>query len=128
MILVDASIMIDFLRTPDPRMRNLLNQHQGAICGITKAEVLHGARDANHFQSLAKKLAAFVVVPVPDKTWDSLGYHLFLLRINGVSVPFADAIIATLAIESNVELWARDVHFALIKGVLPSLRLFQEPP
>ena len=113
---------------PDPRMRKLLKQFRGAICGVTKAEVLHDARDANHFQTLKKKLAAFTDVPIFEKTWDSLGDHLFRLRVSGFTVPFADTIIATLAIENNIELWARDAQFALIQSVLPSLKLFKEPP
>jgi len=39
-------------------------------------------------------------------------------------------LVATLAQHSAaiIELWARDQHFPLIQTVLPSLRLFQEPP
>jgi predicted nucleic acid-binding protein len=44
-----------------------------------------------------------------------------------VTVPFPDALIATLAIAENLELWTRDLHFTQIQRVLPSLRLFQEP-
>ncbi len=42
-----------------------------------------------------------------------------------VVVPFADAILAALAIELGVEIWTRDNHFRLIVEVLP-LRLFDE--
>ena len=37
-------------------------------------------------------------------------------------------LLATIAIESDIELWTYDSHFALIQAVLPALRLFQEPP
>jgi len=43
-------------------------------------------------------------------------------------VPLIDTALATIAIESGIELWTYDSHFALIQGVLPTLRLFQEPP
>ena len=40
----------------------------------------------------------------------------------------SDAIIATVAIENNVELWTRDSDFTNIQAILPKLRLFIEPP
>ena len=40
----------------------------------------------------------------------------------------AAAILATLAIVNDTELWTRDTHFKLIQKCLPSLKLFQEPP
>ena len=36
----------------------------------------------------------------------------------------ADAMIATVAIENDLELWTRDAHFVQIQGVLTQLRLF----
>src|SRR5256885_1841195 len=98
MILVDASVIIDFFRTRDPKLRNLLNQHSGAIRGLTRAEILHGAHDSQHFQSLTQKLAKYSDVPTQTSTWDLLGLHLFQLRSAGVTVPLSDAILATLAI------------------------------
>lgn len=50
------------------------------------------------------------------------------LRAAGLSVPFADAVLATVAIANDVELWARDIHYPMIQTVLPQLKLFQEPP
>jgi hypothetical protein len=40
----------------------------------------------------------------------------------------ADAVIATLGIENDVEVWARDPHFPMMQQNLPRLKLFQEPP
>lgn len=50
------------------------------------------------------------------------------LRAAGVTVPFPDVVIAALAIANDVELWTRDAQFITIRGVLPQLKLFQEPP
>ena len=46
MILVDTSVIIDALRKPDPRLQGLFTTYVAAICGVTHAEVLYGARDA----------------------------------------------------------------------------------
>ncbi len=43
-------------------------------------------------------------------------------------MPLADALIATVAIDTSLELWNYDAHFPLIQTVLPQLKLFQEPP
>lgn len=53
---------------------------------------------------------------------------MFLLRTNGVTVPYQDVVIATVAIENDLELWTRDGQYTLIRNVLPGLKLFQEPP
>src|SRR5436853_394603 len=49
-------------------------------------------------------------------------------RAGGVTIPFVDAVIATVAIVNDVELWTRDAHFTLVQSVLPALKLFAEPP
>lgn len=128
MILVDSSVLIDALRRPDPKLQNLFNACQPVICGIVVAEVLHGARDLADFNSLAAALAAFPQVPMPDAIWQTVGRSLWLLRSKGVSVPFQDVAIATVAMENDAELWTRDAQFRMIQGVLPALKLFQEPP
>jgi predicted nucleic acid-binding protein len=65
---------------------------------------------------------------IPESLWDDVGDNLAALRAAGITVPFADAVIATVAIANGVELWTRDHQFTLMQTVLTSLRLFQEPP
>jgi predicted nucleic acid-binding protein len=57
-----------------------------------------------------------------------VGDNLAVLRAAGVTVPFTDAALATLALSLDIELWARDKHFPVIRKVLPQLKLFPEPP
>lgn len=128
MILTDTSVVVALLRTKDPKLRQLIVAHDGAICGVTRAEILHGARDLQHRQQLLSVLNLFQHVPIPDSLWDDLGDHLAALRSAGVTVPFADAILTTVAITNSIEFWTHDAHFALIQRVLPQLKLFVEPP
>lgn len=129
MILADSTVVIDFCRRrPDPKVISVMAAHVAAICGITRAEVLTGARDLNHHQQLLGMLAQFQSVPIPESMWDLVGENIADLRRNGITVPFQDAIIATVAIANDIELWTRDNQFRMIQGVLPQLRLFQEPP
>jgi predicted nucleic acid-binding protein len=127
-ILADTSIVIDFLRTASPKLRHLIATEPAAVCGVTRAEVLHGARDPVHRLRLLTALTLLAQLPIPEPLWDSVGDNAAELRRNGVTVPFADVIIATVAIGNGVELWARDNQFQHIQRVLPALRLYVEPP
>src|SRR5262249_31589038 len=113
MILVDSSVVIDALRKPDPKLQNLFTSLQPAICGIVRAEVLHGAKDATDYAKLSLVLANFPQVAMPDSIWEIVGRHLWTLRSKGVSVPFQDVVIATVAIENDIELWTRDTQFQM---------------
>ena len=127
MILIDTSVLVDYLRSPTDRALRLFEQNEAAICGVTRAEVLAGARKPADLDRIARSLDVLGQVGIAEGLWDVLGKNLSLLRAAGTTVPFADALIATLAIENGLELWTRDIHFARIQSVLTGLRLFQEP-
>lgn len=127
MILTDASIVIDLLRTGDPKLQRLVANLAPAVCGITRAEVLCGARSPAERQKLLLALTQFPLLPMADTLWDALGDNLATLRAAGIKIPVADSIIATVAIEHDIELWTRDQQFTMIQPVLSRLRLFVEP-
>ena len=128
MILVDTGVLIDFLRTTDAKLGALFRSLPVAVCGTTRAEIFCGARSAADRQRLIVFLTPFQHVATPEPLWDQVGDNLAALRGNGITVPFADVIIATLGIENNIEVWARDPHYPMIQRALPRLKLFQEPP
>jgi predicted nucleic acid-binding protein len=128
MILVDANVIIAYLKKPDAKVLGLFQAQQAAVCGITRAEVLHGARNAADRQRLLNQLNVFAQVTIPHSIWDAVGDALAALRAGGVTVPFADVVLACVAIEYGLELWTRDQYFSLMQVVLPRLALFQEPP
>lgn len=128
MILVDTSVLVDAIRTGDPKITALLRAHNAAACGVVRAELLHGVRSAADRRNTLALLATLGHVPTPEPVWDAMGDHLHTLRTRGVTIPFPDAILTTLAIGNDLELWTRDAHFTLVQGVLPALKLFVEPP
>jgi predicted nucleic acid-binding protein len=128
MILVDANLVIGYLKKPDPKVLGLFQSHHAAVCGITRAEVLHGARNPADRQRLISQLNILAQVAIPDSIWDAVGDALAALRAGGVTVPFPDVVPACVAIKYGIELWTRDQHFSLMQAVLPGLVLFQEPP
>lgn len=128
MTLVDASVIIDYLQTQSPSLLSTMQASSAAICGVTRAEVLAGSRHPRQQQRLRMLLDSMHQITLDDALWDEVGDHLSTLRGAGVTVPFPDAVLSTLAISLDIELWSRDRHFPLIQQVFPALKLFQEPP
>jgi predicted nucleic acid-binding protein len=128
MILADTTLVVDYLRAPTARLVKIIKDHAAAICGATLAEIYAGARSPADFKKFDKALSVFGSVNIPKKFWPSLGRNLALLGAKGVTVPFPDALIATAALENDVELWQHDRHFVEIQKVIPRLKLFTEPP
>ncbi len=129
MILVDTGVRIDFLRTKEPKLDHLFRTLPVAVCGVTRAEILAGARGGGKDrQRLLQFLSTFQQVPTPEPCWDQVGDNLAALYARGITVPFPDAVIATLGIENDLEVWARDAHFPTMQTILAALKLFQEPP
>ena len=127
MILVDASVILDHLRNRDPNLLGYFGRYPVAVAGVTRSEVLHGARNAVDRQKLLTFLARFAYVPTIEPVWDAHGDNLATLRSHGVTVQFPDALLATIGIHHDLEVWARDHHFPLMQKWLPALKLFQEP-
>jgi predicted nucleic acid-binding protein len=126
-ILLDASVLIEYLRRRDPALGRALSTLDLGLCGITRAEILHGARDKTDRLKLITLLDQFHFLPIPESLWNLLGDHLHQLRTHGIIVPFTDAALATLAIHLDIELWGFDAHFPLIASVLP-LKLYRSFP
>ena len=128
MILTDTSVVIVYERAQTPRLRQIAIDNDAAVCGVAVAEMFAGVRTAADEMRCRTALADFRVVPIPETLWESAGRNQAQLRANGVTVPLTDAVVASLALALDVELWAYDAHFTFIQRVLPAFRLFAEPP
>ena len=127
MILVDTTIVVDWLRAPTPRLLQIIQENQAAICGVTVAEIYAGARTPKDFADYDKALSVFANLTIPHDIWPKLGRNLAALGAKGVTVPLSDALIATVAIDVTLEVWQHDRHFPDMAKILPQLKLFQEP-
>jgi len=126
MILVDTNVIIAFWRSPTEKLKLLFEENHIVISGVTRSELLHGAKDNTDFICIEKALNSLEELEVNRKIWSQLGKILFQLRCKGIKVPFQDALIATLAIENNCKLWTYDNHYKLISKVISELKLFNE--
>ena len=125
MILVDTNIFIDFWRNPKDEIKNILENENIYVCGVVKAELLLGAKDIHSYKKISAALNCFPEVLTNVGFWDDLSTYLFNMKIKGVTVPFQDAMIATIAISNNLKLWTRDKHFYKMKEILTNLELFE---
>jgi predicted nucleic acid-binding protein len=128
MTLLDASIVIEALRAHDVHLMGRMNSVGGSVCGVTRAEILSGARGVKDRTKLLTILDGFQQVEIPDALWDDIGDLLATLRASGVTVPIADAVLATIAMKLDVEIWTRDTDFANMQRVSPALKLYRESP
>jgi pilT protein domain protein len=124
MVLADTNIFIDFWNSPTDELIKCFEREDIVICGVVRAELLHGAISDTDFNNIVNLLNAFDEKLFDNDDWQLLGSNLYKLRRKGLTVPFSDAIIATLAIKYDIPVWTGDKHFLLIQNVLTNLKLF----
>ncbi len=123
-VLADSNIFIDFWKKPDQTLIETFTKEDVVICGIVRAELMHGAKTESDFNRICELLSDFEDLPIDDSDWGELGKLLFLLRTRGITVPFQDAVLAMLAVKYDIPLWTRDKHFLYIQLVQESLKLY----
>lgn len=118
MVLVDSSVWIEAARRHGSRelkcgVEGLLEEYQAAVCGLVWLEVLGGARPAER-QRLRTYFAALPRLATPEDTWDQTVAHAATLRDRGITVPWSDLLVATVAVTHHARVYACDHHFALM--------------
>ena len=122
MVIIDTSAWVEFFRRDgDPRVKmavkGLLDAFEGALCGPVVMEFLGGAREHER-----RKIEAwFALVPyvrTDHKLWKKAAENFAKLRAAGFSVAWNDILIATITIESGLQVYARDKHFPQMSETL----------
>ena len=128
MVLVDTSAWIEAHRlTGDPAVklavRGLLDEFEATLCGPVEMEYLGGA----HPEERDRLQAWCSVVPYlrnDQKIWRKAATNFTKLRQQGLTAPWNDVIIATLALNANCRIYAVDRHFTAMAPIL-GLSLYQ---
>ena len=125
-IIPDSNKFIDFWKRPTDELKQVFVNQDIILCGVVRAELLQGALSVKNFKEISNDLDSFQEVDLEKDDWDRLGEILYLLRTHGITVPLADAIIATVAIKYGIPVWTGDKHFSMMKDTLNGLEVWEE--
>ena len=125
MVIVDTSAWIAALRDRQSIERtavdSLLAEDRIAMVGPVLAELLRGARSESEFRWLSERLGAIPYLNATRQIWLEAGMLSYSLKRQGVTIHLVDALIATIAIDGDHDLYAIDGDFRRI----PRLRLYE---
>ena len=117
LFLVDTSVWLEVLPPGrgDARLRDrvstLLSEDLAATTGMVLLELLGGARSETEYHRLKNMLSALHSINVGSSTWERASLLAFEARRHGLTLPFTDLLIATIAMEAEAVLVHRDRHF-----------------
>lgn len=128
MVLVDSSIWIEAARrdgdlSAKVGLESLLAEYEAVLCAPVRLEVLGGARK-NERERLEHGFSCLPYLQVLDKDWRTAVENAWTLRDAGLSVPWNDVLIATLAVRSAMRVYAKDKHFVAMAPIL-GLQLYE---
>ena len=130
--LIDTSAWILALRTGEEEharseVGRLIEKNLAATTGIVKLELLCGTRTKSEYKELKEDLEALIQLEITGKTWDRSSKLAYSLRRKGITVPSADVLIASVAMENGCNLLHADHHFDLMTehnvGLRPAMIL-----
>ena len=73
MILADSNVFIDFWNNPSDEIVSTFESEDVVICGIIRAELLHGAYSEKNLIEMTKMLEAFDELNLDSSDWQILG-------------------------------------------------------
>lgn len=95
----------------------LLEADEVATTDMVIAEVLQGARTQELFDAWSSKLDAFHYFPAERTTWLQAAHVSFQLRRQGMTTALSDLVIAQVAIEQDLPVFATDTDFRRVPGL-----------
>ena len=127
-LLADTNVVIDFIKAirrdeMNSPIVSLFAKHEVVLCGIVKAELLYGAYSNKNQRELLDFVSCYTSVDLVGSDWNVFGTQLYEYRTKGVTVPFTDAVIASISIRHNIPVWTDDKHFDMMQNVIPELQV-----
>lgn len=123
MILIDTSAWVEFLRdtgSPVCKRVDALLARRIATCDPVRMELLAGARDDGHLQSLRRLLARAHALPTGPAEYEAAAALYRACRRNGETVrKLIDCLIAAVAIRGDVAVLHADSDFETLARHTP---------
>lgn len=120
MVLIDASVWVDYFNGVEPALREVtrLVQHdQAMVAGVAVAEVLRGIKDALRREEVREALLGLRYVEETVDTWIRTGELGRSLDAVGKVLPLADLHLAALAQQAGAAVYSTDKHFQKVPGI-----------
>jgi predicted nucleic acid-binding protein len=120
-IIADTSVWIEFFR--DERslisihLQGLLRSGRVALTGMVLAEILQGVKGAREAAMVKKSLEPLTFMEISRKMWEIAGEMSASLRRKGLTIPLSDILIASVALNTDCEVFTTDPHFDSIPGL-----------
>lgn len=116
--IVDANVVIDYLRGKNNLLSQLMDEEVVSISVIVVGELIFGAENSmqlnKHLSQIEALLSKVNVIGVDYETALIYGKTRADLRKKGTPIPENDIWIAAIAIQHNLTLITNDKHFANI--------------
>lgn len=103
--------------------KQVMNVNEIITCGVVRAELLYGATSEKNCQQMAEALSKVASKDLDGADWNELGHQLYKYRAGGFTVPFTDAVIASIGIKYGIPIWTDDKHFDMMQSVIPQLKV-----
>ncbi len=128
MLLADTNVFIKLENgSKDEResIKSIMSRNDVIVCGVVRAELVHGARSEKNRQETQDFLDLYRPLDLESADWRILGDQLYRYKMGGFTVPFTDAMIASIALKYDIPVWANDKHFDMMKNVIPLLKVYR---
>ena len=118
-LLADSNVFIKLWRgTKEEKtiIKSIMSKNEVVACGVVRAELFQGAQTEKSQRDVSATLSLYGTKNLEDNDWDELGHQLRKYRDDGFTVPFTDAVIASIALKYDIPVWANDKHFEMKIG------------
>jgi predicted nucleic acid-binding protein len=131
MVLVDSSVWIEAARRDGDleckvALQALLEVYEATLSSPVRLEVLGGAGPAER-QRLEQYFAALPSCSIEEADWEAAVRNSWKLRDAGLTIPYNDILVATLALRQRCRVYAKDAHFEAMSRVL-GIELYRPGP
>ncbi|MFW5883794.1 MAG: PIN domain-containing protein [Verrucomicrobiota bacterium] len=122
MILIDSSVWIESLRrdglpTVRKTLQKILDNDDAATCDAVRLEVIGAARETER-SKLLHRFFLLHHLPEPDKFCELCIRTNWKLRDGGLTLPWMDVMIASMALHHGTPVFTLDRHFISASRIL----------
>ena len=121
MILPDTCAWIDYFNGRDTplavALAQALKNAEIVTCGVVMYELFQGVRTDSEGEVLREAFSSLRYIEMDKGLWFSAAQLSATMRKSGVTIPFSDIQIATVALRHNLVILTVDQHFAHVPGL-----------